>query len=112
MSSLTPDPKKRSYLLPPGCKDLIDVLNGPPSKLSLGVGVKINGKITAPEVRMIDEAGRQIGIMRIADALQLAKSKGLDLVEIAPTAKPPVCRLIDYGKFQHEMSKQKKKKQK
>ena len=106
MSGLTPDPKKRSFLLPPGCKDLIDVLNGPPSKPSL---VKINGKISAPEVRVTDEEGRQIGIMRLAVALQLAKSRGLDLIEIAPTAKPPVCRLIDYGKFRHEQQKKKKK---
>jgi len=119
VSSLTPDPKKRSYLLPPGCKDLGDVLKSAQAKVSAGISakakaksihVKVNGKISAPEVRVIDEEGGQIGIMRLRDALELAKSKGLDLAEIAPTAKPPVCRLIDHGKFRYEKEKRKKKK--
>src|SRR5262249_42012724 len=109
MSNLAPDPKKRSYLLPPGCKDIIDVLNGPKPKPSLGLPVEINGKISAPEVRVIDEQGHQIGIMRLLDALELAKSKEIDFVEIAPAARPPVCRLVDYGKFRHEQQQKKKK---
>ena len=104
-----PNPKKRGYLLPPGCKDLIDVLNGASPKPFLGTAAKVNGKISAPEVRVIEYRGRQYGIMRLSDALRLAKSKGIDLVEIAPTAKPPVCCLIDYGKFRHQQQKKKKK---
>ena len=113
MGSLTPNPKKRGYLLSPGCKDLIDVLHGAKTKPSLSTGprgsgqiwVRVNGQIRAPEVRVIGERGGQLGIMAIYDALRLAKSRGIDLVEIAPHAKPPVCRLVDYGKFCHESSK-------
>jgi translation initiation factor IF-3 len=109
MGSITPNPKKRSYLLPPGCKDLIDVLEGvppnaTPSKFCL------NGKIRAPEVRVIGEQGQQLGVMPIADALHLARSAGIDLVEIAPHAKPPICRLVDYGAFRYELSKKRNKK--
>ena len=113
MGSLTPNPKKRGYLLPPGCKDLIDVLHGAKTKLSLSTGphgsrqirVRVNGQIHALEVRVIGERGGQLGIMAVYDALMLAKSRGIDLVEIAPHARPPVCRLVDYGKFRYESSK-------
>jgi translation initiation factor IF-3 len=110
MGNITPDPKKRSYLLSPGCKDLIDVLNGPPAKPSLAPKVRINGQIRAPEVRVIGEDGRQLGILRLADALSLAKTGGIDLVEIAPNARPPVCRLADFGEFRYESAKRRKKK--
>jgi translation initiation factor IF-3 len=56
-------------------------------------------------VRVVDEDGKQLGIMRTREALMLAQERGLDLVEIAPTANPPVCRIIDYGKFQYEAKK-------
>jgi translation initiation factor IF-3 len=56
-------------------------------------------------VRLIDDQGTQVGIITIRDALQLAEERGLDLVEVAPTAVPPVCRLMDYGKFRYEQSK-------
>jgi translation initiation factor IF-3 len=58
-----------------------------------------------PEVRVIDEDGEQLGVMDTRDALRRAREKGLDLVEIAATAQPPVCRIIDYGKFQYEAKK-------
>jgi translation initiation factor IF-3 len=58
-----------------------------------------------PQVRVIDEAGNQLGVMDTRDALRLAESKGYDLVEVAPNADPPVCRLIDYGKFVYERAK-------
>src|SRR5262245_32231233 len=67
-----------------------------------------NGKIRAREVRVLDETRQSLGVMPLNEALRLAQSKGLDLVEIAPTAVPPVCRIVEYGKFQYEESKKKK----
>jgi len=67
-----------------------------------------NGKIRAREVRLIDEAKQQLGVMSLDDALRLARAKGLDLVEIAATATPPVCRIVDYGKFLYEEAKRSK----
>jgi len=110
MSSITPNPKKRGYLLPPGCKDLVDVLKGAPPKPSLAITVRVNGRIRAREVRVVGERGRQLGIMPLSEALSLARSGGIDLVEIAPHAKPPVCRLVDYGKFRYELSRRRKRK--
>ncbi|MBI3448310.1 MAG: translation initiation factor IF-3 [Acidobacteria bacterium] len=75
----------------------------------------MNEKIRAKELRVIDEEGGQLGIMTPADALSLAQSKGLDLVEVAPTSVPPVCRILDYGKYIYEQNKKQhdaKKKQK
>lgn len=69
---------------------------------------RINEEIRVREVRLIDDSGEQVGIVAIRDALQMAVEKGLDLVEIAPGAKPPVCRLMDYGKFRYEQSKRDK----
>ncbi len=60
-----------------------------------------------PEVRLIGVDGEQIGIVRLAEANELAEEAGVDLVEIAPTAQPPVCRLMDYGKFRYQESKRK-----
>ena len=109
MGNITPNPKKRGYLLPPGCKDLIHVLQGAPKTQSL-TPVRINGKIRAREVRVIGEQGEQLGILSLADALSLARSHGIDLVEIAPTAKPPVCRIVDFGRYRYEASNNQKKK--
>lgn len=111
MSGTSPTPGKRDYLLPPGCEDLTDVLKSPlpESPPSFSAKVKVNGKITTPEVHVIGKQGEHLGIMAIADALKLAKSGSIDLIEIAPTTKPPVCRLVDFGKFRYEQSKQKKK---
>lgn len=67
-----------------------------------------NGKIRAREVRVLDETKQPLGVMQLGEALRLAQSKGLDLIEIAPTATPPVCRIVEYGKFQYEESKKKK----
>lgn len=64
-----------------------------------------NGKIRAREVRVLDEAKQQLGVMSLSDALRLAQSRSRDLIEIAPEATPPVCRIVDYGKFQYEESK-------
>jgi translation initiation factor IF-3 len=61
----------------------------------------VNERIRVREIRVIDENGAQIGIMAPPQALAMAREKGLDLVEISPTAVPPVCRIMDYGKFQY-----------
>jgi translation initiation factor IF-3 len=65
----------------------------------------LNGEITAPEVRLVAEDGEQLGIVAIRDALKLAEERDVDLVEIAPLAKPPVCKLMDYGKFKYREAK-------
>ena len=75
----------------------------------------INEQIRDKEVRLIGEDGEQLGIMSAKEALQLAKEAELDLVKIAPAAKPPVCKIIDYGKYRYELArkeKEAKKKQK
>ncbi len=64
----------------------------------------MNGYIRAPEVRVVAPDGEQIGVKKLADALWLAEQLELDLVEVAPNAKPPVCRLMDYGKYKYEQS--------
>lgn len=61
-----------------------------------------------PEIRLIDEDGSQLGIVPTQRALEIAKDRGLDLVEVAATAKPPVCRIMDYGKYRYENSKKAK----
>jgi translation initiation factor IF-3 len=67
-----------------------------------------NGKIRAREVRVIDDAKQQLGVMPLGDAIRLAQSRHQDLIEIAPNATPPVCRIMEYGKFQYEESKRHK----
>ena len=67
--------------------------------------MRINERIRVPQVRVIAEDGEQLGIMNTREAVQLARGKGLDLVEVAATADPPVCRIIDYGKFTYEQKK-------
>ncbi|MBV8210262.1 MAG: translation initiation factor IF-3 [Burkholderiaceae bacterium] len=66
---------------------------------------RLNGEISVPEVRLIGKSGEQLGVVRTADALRMAEEADVDLVEIAPTAVPPVCRLMDYGKFRYEEQK-------
>jgi translation initiation factor IF-3 len=70
--------------------------------------IRINGKIRAREVRVIGVDKNQLGVMSLNDALGMARSQGVDLVEIAPNATPPVCRLVDFGKYRYELSKQEK----
>ena len=65
----------------------------------------INEQIRDKEVRVIGEAGEQLGIMSSREALQMAEEAGVDLVKIAPTAKPPVCKLVDYGKYKYELTR-------
>ncbi|MBT5891920.1 MAG: translation initiation factor IF-3 [Gammaproteobacteria bacterium] len=77
--------------------------------------IKRNNEIESSRVRVIDDEGEQVGIMMLDDAVNLAKEKGLDLVEVSPKLDPPVCRVLDFGKFLFEQSKKNqssKKKQK
>lgn len=74
--------------------------------------MRINEEIRAREVRVIGSDGEQLGIMSGREAQQLAYEKHLDLVEIAPTAKPPVCRIMDYGKYRYEQQKREKESRK
>lgn len=67
--------------------------------------VRINGDITAPQIRLIGVEGEQLGVVSLSEALARAEEEDIDLVEIAPTAEPPVCRLMDYGKFKYAESK-------
>ncbi len=68
-------------------------------------GPKANGAISAPEVQLIDETGENIGTIVLEDALERARNVGLDLVEISPTAKPPICKILDFGKFKYQTQK-------
>jgi len=69
---------------------------------SISVEPRINDRIRVPEVRLVGAEGEQIGIVAIGEALRLAQEADLDLVEVAPDARPPVCKLMDYGKFKYE----------
>ncbi len=67
--------------------------------------MRVNEEIRVRDVRVVSSEGEQLGIMQVRDALRLAQEQELDLVEVAPTAKPPVCRIMDYGKYRYEQSK-------
>ncbi len=72
----------------------------------------MNGKIRAREVRVIGNDGKQLGVFPLHEALAMARAQGLDLVEVAPTANPPVCKILDYGKFRYELAKREKESRK
>ncbi len=69
---------------------------------------RINERIRVPEVRLIDDEGNQVGVMKTADALVFAQERELDLVEVAPDARPPVCRVLDYSKYKYEQAQKQK----
>ena len=69
------------------------------------MGPRINDRIRVREVRVVDEGGEPLGVMTPREALDIARAKGMDLIEVAPTAVPPVCRIMDYGKFKYEQGK-------
>jgi translation initiation factor IF-3 len=71
--------------------------------------VRVNERIRVPQVRVIADDGQQVGVLPVREALTLAQSKGLDLVEVSPTARPPVCRIMDYGKFKYEQNRRARK---
>ena len=64
--------------------------------------IRINEKINATEVRLISETGEQLGVMKLDDAIERAKDVGLDLIEVSPNAKPPVAKILNYGKLKYE----------
>ncbi len=68
----------------------------------------INEQIRDKEIRLVGEDGSQLGVMPTRDAMRMAEEAGLDLVKIAPTAKPPVCKIVDYGKYKYEMLRKEK----
>lgn len=70
--------------------------------------IRVNERIRVPQVRLIDTTGEQIGIIPTREALKIALDKGYDLVEISPTAKPPVCKIMNYGKYKYELNKKAK----
>jgi translation initiation factor IF-3 len=107
VSRIPPDPRSRGFLLPTGCKDLVDVLNASATKLRYDA-LRVNGQIHAEKVRLVGEQGQQLGIMSLADALDLARAREMDLVEFAPHGLPPVCRLLDYAAFCDALSKLRK----
>jgi len=67
--------------------------------------LRVNQEIRAREVRLVGTDGKQLGIMPLKEALRMAQEQGLDLVEVAPSATPPVCRIMDYGRYKYEQSK-------
>lgn len=69
----------------------------------------MNERIRVPEVRLIDQNNQQVGIVGTADAINIAREAGVDLVEVAPTGSPPVCRLMDYGKWKYDQKKKEHK---
>jgi translation initiation factor IF-3 len=84
----------------------------PPRQFPQKDFIRVNNKIRAREVRVIGDNGEQLGVMSLNEALALARQRGVDLVEIAATATPPVCRVVDYGKFRYEQSKKDKESKK
>jgi translation initiation factor IF-3 len=74
--------------------------------------LRVNGRIRAREVRVIGAEGQQLGVITLGDAINMARAQGVDLVEIAPNATPPVCRLVDYGRFRYEQAKRDKESKK
>ncbi len=70
---------------------------------------RINNQIRVRELRVIDSEGQNLGVLSIKDALELAQSKGLDLIEISPNANPPIAKVMDFGKYQYEVNKKLKK---
>ncbi len=69
---------------------------------------RVNQRIRIPEIRLIDEEGNQVGIIATSIAMQMAEERGLDLVEVSPGSRPPVCRIMDFGKYKYEQSKKAK----
>ncbi len=78
-------------------------------KTGINQKVAVNQRIRAKSIRLIGEGEEQLGIVTVYEALQIARERGLDLVEVAPTASPPVCRLLDYGKYKYEQTKKERK---
>ncbi|MCC5962415.1 MAG: translation initiation factor IF-3 [Rhodobacteraceae bacterium] len=76
--------------------------NAPPTR---DTGPRVNSRIRAPEIRLIGAEGENLGVVKPAQAMEMAEEAGLDLVEISPNASPPVCKIMDFGKFKYELQK-------
>lgn len=70
-----------------------------------GDEARINGQITAPRIRLIDASGTMVGVVTVSEAIKKAEALGLDVVEISPNAEPPVCKIMDHGKYRYEVQK-------
>lgn len=81
-------------------------------KMEKRVNLRLNKQIRVPQVRLIGADGSQIGVVSIQEALQEAEKAGLDLVEISPNAVPPVCKVVDYGKYRYDITKKEKESKK
>jgi translation initiation factor IF-3 len=68
-------------------------------------GLRVNREIRAPQIRVIDDQGQMLGVMTVMEGVRIAEDRGLDLIEIAPTATPPTCKIMDYGKWKYENKK-------
>src|SRR5579884_1422644 len=66
---------------------------------------RVNTEITGGSIRLVDQNGNMLGVVSVPEAIKMAENAGLDLVEISPTASPPVCKILDYGKFRYEAQK-------
>lgn len=84
----------------------------PPRNSNPASFIRVNGKIRAREVRVIGVDNKQVGVVPLNEALNMARLNGVDLVEISPNAEPPVCRLVDFGKFRYELAKKEKESKK
>jgi translation initiation factor IF-3 len=82
------------------------------STITRPVQTRVNERIRIREVRLVDENGQQVGVIPTMQALEMARDRGLDLVEVAPNAIPPVCRLMDYGKYRYEQSRKERESRK
>src|SRR5262245_59365337 len=110
------DAGRGSHATPPGVVPSVDDSGGVATHDSHGEGnaisipgksqePRVNERIRIPQVRVIGDDGSQIGILATREAIAMAQAKGLDLVEVAPTARPPVCKIMDYGKFKYETNR-------
>lgn len=76
--------------------------------MNIKSSVRVNNRIRVPEVRLVDDEGNMVGVVKTEEAIRMAEEKGLDLVEVASTAHPPVCKLMDFGQYKYELTKKAK----
>ena len=98
----------RAYARPRSRSRQSTIYRGEP----ISAEARINERIRVPEVRLVGPGGEQVGIVRVEDALRLALEADLDLVEVAPNARPPVCKIMDYGKFKYEAAQKERESRK
>jgi len=75
------------------------------SNRDIGKNIRVNEQIRAKEIRVIDSDGGQLGVMSVREAMNVAEQRELDLVEVSPTAVPPVCKILDFGKYKYQLHK-------